>query len=79
VEAQSQVTQKQTTKEVIKAGPTCEGGVCPLCTPFGLATFLVGFMVIFYSEWPVQLLGWATVALGYLHAGWLTWKGRTGT
>jgi len=44
----------------------CEGPICPLCTPFGLATFLIGFMVILYTPWPYQLLGWLTLGLGYM-------------
>lgn len=46
----------------------CAGPGCPLCTPSGLALFLVGFMVVFYTDWPYQIIGWLTVALAYLQA-----------
>jgi hypothetical protein len=74
--AQDAVKAAQDVKKVVNAGPTCEGGVCPLCTPFGLATFFVGFMVVFYTQWPIQLLGWLTVASGYAYAGWLSLRTR---
>jgi hypothetical protein len=48
----------------------CEGPGCPLCSPFGLATYLIGFMVVFYTTWPYQLLGWATIALSLVQARW---------
>jgi hypothetical protein len=60
--------ETQTTKpNVVRTQNVCSGGVCPLCTPFGLATFLVGFMVAFYAPWPYQALGILTVCLGYLN------------
>lgn len=43
-----------------------KGAGCPLCTPLGLALFLVGFMVVFYVEWPLQIIGWLLVAAAYL-------------
>jgi hypothetical protein len=53
----------------------CEGPGCPLCTPFGLATYLVGFMVVLYTGWPYQLLGWATIALSLVQARWrIRWE-----
>lgn len=48
----------------------CSGPGCPLCTPFGLATYLVGFLVVFYAPWPYQLLGWTTILLSIAQARW---------
>jgi hypothetical protein len=64
---------KETTEAIIVKPPkamVCEGPGCPLCTPFGLATYLVGFMVVFYAKWPYQLIGWALLALSLIQARW---------
>ena len=56
----SMMEEKAIDKEV---GKSCPTSGCPLCNPFSLAAFLVGFIVVFYTEWPYQLLGWLTVLL----------------
>jgi hypothetical protein len=45
---------------------TCPTGACPLMSPFGLAAFFVGFMVIFYAERPYNSIGWIVVLLAYI-------------
>ncbi len=54
---------------VVNTGNVCGTGCCPFNTPFWLATFLVGSIVIFYGPPEYRFLGWATVALGYLNVG----------
>ncbi|MBD3387913.1 MAG: hypothetical protein GF416_02590 [Candidatus Altiarchaeales archaeon] len=60
----------KTEPEVIHSpnSKVCVSPGCPLCTPLGLALFLVGFMVVFYTDWPYQVFGWLTLALAYLQA-----------
>ncbi|MFH1054779.1 MAG: hypothetical protein V1744_01660 [Candidatus Altiarchaeota archaeon] len=53
---------------VIKTPKVCAVQGCPLCTPLGLGLFFVGFMVVFYTKWPYQIIGWVVVALAYLQA-----------
>jgi hypothetical protein len=53
----------------------CDGPGCPMCSPFGLATYFIGLMAVLYLPWPYSLLGWATVALSFLQARWrIKWE-----
>jgi len=54
--------------EVIKpeGAKVCAGPACPLCTPLGLAMFLVGFMTVFYAPQPYNAIGWVVVILAYV-------------
>jgi len=49
-----------------KDANVCSGSCCPFYNPFSLAAFLIGFMVVFYTKYPYQILGWLTVALAYV-------------
>jgi hypothetical protein len=71
------MTQTKTSEpEVIKpeGAKVCQGPLCPLCTPLGLALFLTGFMTVFYAPRPYNMIGWVVVLLAYLK-GFLGIKG----
>jgi len=63
------MAEKTSEGKAASGGNVCGGGCCPFNTPFWLATFLVGSMVIFYGPAEYRVLGWITVALGYLNVG----------
>jgi hypothetical protein len=59
---------KTTEPEAVRpeGAKTCQGPVCPLYTPLGLAMFLVGFMTVFYAPRPYKIIGWVVVILAYI-------------
>ncbi len=53
--------------EIIVTGKTCRSPMCIMSTPFGLATYFIGLMVIIFTDWPEQILGFLTLATGFIY------------
>ena len=50
---------------VPKDSKSCDTGYCIMSTPFGLATYLIGLLVILWVDWPYEIIGWIVLAAGF--------------
>jgi hypothetical protein len=56
---------KEVGKNVVKAGPTCSGPACPLCTRQGTLLFWFGMVLLFFLPEGYSLLGLIPILLAY--------------
>jgi|GEM_PF-7053177 len=50
-----------------KGAKTCTSPVCILSTPFGLATYSIGLLIVLWMEYPYNMLGFLTIAAGFAY------------